>query len=203
MDIYIFTSQVLVLLFMLLGMLLGEQIAGWMFGKLKGGIRFVIYFLLFVIFLVAMNYVPHLLGIPILGLLNSIMLFFLLGFSSVFLSRGILHVADSIFDLTRKKSPEEVNINVKGLIRYLSEKGITREDVKDILLNTFEFSGKKADELINGKIRKKYNSILNTEKFTKYLIEKRIDDEIIIGVFIKFAKMSPEKAIMVWTNGHY
>ena len=203
MDLLIpFVNQVVVLFLMLMGMFIGDSVAGSIFGHVKGRFRQFLYLLLFVIFLVFGNYIPSLIGIYSLGLLNSILLFSFWGFLSVFLSRVLLFLIDLLIHLGKKlrteKQPQTI-VDMKKLIRYLQDKGIDAEGIKFILSVSLG-SEKKAEDIQN-KVKKgrlKEEIPIDPYRLSSAFRQSGFDVNEILGILVKFLGLTPEKAVRIW-----
>ncbi|OYT40753.1 MAG: hypothetical protein B6U86_03555 [Candidatus Altiarchaeales archaeon ex4484_43] len=203
MDFLItFLNQVVVLFLMLIGMFVGDSVAGSIFGNIKGRVRQFLYLLLFVIFLVFGNYIPSLIGIYPLGLLNSILLFSIWGFLSVFLSRFLLFLIDlSIYfgkKLRTKKQPQAI-VAIEKLIRYLQDRGMGAEGIKFILSVSLG-SEKKAEDIQNrvknGKLNK--GIAIDPYRLSSAFRQSDFDANEILEILVKFLGLTPEKAVRIW-----
>ncbi|RLI89465.1 MAG: hypothetical protein DRO62_01485 [Candidatus Altiarchaeales archaeon] len=203
MDFLItFLNQVVVLFLMLIGMFVGDSVAGSIFGNIKGRVRQFLYLLLFVIFLVFGNYIPSLIGIYPLGLLNSILLFSIWGFLSVFLSRFLLFLIDlSIYfgkKLRTKKQPQAI-VAIEKLIRYLQDRGMGAEGIKFILSVSLG-SEKKAEDIQNrvknGKLNK--GIAIDPYRLSSAFRQSGFDANEILEILVKFLGLTPEKAVRIW-----
>ena len=187
---------------MLIGMFVGDSVAGSIFGNIKGRVRQFLYLLLFVIFLVFGNYIPSLIGIYPLGLLNSILLFSIWGFLSVFLSRFLLFLIDlSIYfgkKLRTKKQPQAI-VAIEKLIRYLQDRGMGAEGIKFILSVSLG-SEKKAEDIQNrvknGKLNK--GIAIDPYRLSSAFRQSDFDANEILEILVKFLGLTPEKAVRIW-----
>ena len=187
---------------MLIGMFIGDSVAGSIFGNIKGRVRQFLYLLLFVIFLVFGNYIPSLIGIYPLGLLNSILLFSIWGFLSVFLSRFLLFLIDlSIYfgkKLRTKKQPQAI-VAIEKLIRYLQDRGMGAEGIKFILSVSLG-SEKKAEDIQNrvknGKLNK--GIAIDPYRLSSAFRQSGFDANEILEILVKFLGLTPEKAVRIW-----
>ncbi len=187
---------------MLIGMFVGDSVAGSIFGNIKGRVRQFLYLLLFVIFLVFGNYIPSLIGIYPLGLLNSILLFSIWGFLSVFLSRFLLFLIDlSIYfgkKLRTKKQPQAI-VAIEKLIRYLQDRGMGAEGIKFILSVSLG-SEKKAEDIQNrvknGKLNK--GIAIDPYRLSSAFRQSGFDANEILEILVKFLGLTPEKAVRIW-----
>ena len=182
----VFLSQVTVLFFMLLGMLVGESAASSIFGAIEGRLRQFIYLMLFVVFLVGVNYLPPLIGIPNPGLYPAILLFGLLGFLSVFISRGLINLMDYFF------------IFLVGLI-YGSEKyrGV---GVADNLFSSYLSSrlGLKKMRHVMDEVslsRDGGKVFFHPKKLRRVMLREGLGDEDFLYVLVDLAGLCPEKAV--------
>jgi len=190
------------LFLMLIGMFVGDSVAGSIFGNIKGRVRQFLYLLLFVIFLVFGNYIPSLIGIYPLGLLNSILLFSIWGFLSVFLSRFLLFLIDlSIYfgkKLRTKKQPQAI-VAIEKLIRYLQDRGMGAEGIKFILSVSLG-SEKKAEDIQNrvknGKLNK--GIAIDPYRLSSAFRQSDFDANEILEILVKFLGLTPEKAVRIW-----
>jgi len=190
------------LFLMLIGMFVGDSVAGSIFGNIKGRVRQFLYLLLFVIFLVFGNYIPSLIGIYPLGLLNSILLFSIWGFLSVFLSRFLLFLIDlSIYfgkKLRTKKQPQTI-VAIEKLIRYLQDRGMGAEGIKFILSVSLG-SEKKAEDIQNrvknGKLKK--GIAIDPYRLSSAFRQSGFDANEILEILVKFLGLTPEKAVRIW-----
>jgi len=203
MDLLItFLNQVVVLFLMLIGMFVGDSVAGSIFGNIKGRARQFLYLLLFVIFLVSGNYIPSLIGIYPLGLLNSILLFSIWGFLSVFLSRFLLFLIDiliySVKKLGTKKQPQTI-VAIEKLIRYLRDRGMDSEGIKFIL--SVSLGSEKKAEDIQSRVKKgklKRGIAIDPYRLSSAFRQSDFDVNEILEILVKFLGLTPERAVRIW-----
>ncbi len=197
-----FLNQVVVLLLMLMGMFIGDSVAGSIFGRVKGSLRQFLYLLLFVIFLVSGNYIPYLLGIQPLGLLNSILLFSFWGFLSVFLSRFLLFLIDLLIHFVRKirtkKQPQTI-VDITRLIGYLQDRGTDAERIKFILSISLG-SGKNAAD-VQKKAEKdnlKKKIPMDPYRLSLAFHKSGFNIDEISDILVNFLGITPENAVRIW-----
>ncbi len=185
----VFLSQVIVLLLMLLGMILGDVAATSIFGRVKTTLRQIIYLLLFVIFLVIGNYLPAMLRIPNPSLYTAVLLYGLWGFLAVFISRGILHLADFIMDVVQRLLNRNACKRRNISIEYKSMEGFLRGKV----------DSDKLDGILNEitESRKRDIIYVNPRKLCHVLAKEKLTRDDILCVLVKYLKISPEHAVFI------
>jgi len=195
----IFLSQAAVLLLMLIGMIIGDIAATSILGRLRGLVRQIIYLILFVIFLVVGNYIPSILMISNPNLYTSILLFSLWGFLSVFLSRLILYIMDTLtytlIDLFQNRKSKNVNKNKDIQLDY--------KDIGSVLIYLKErFDIKTSEDILNkiSKHKRGGKIIVNPDDLCSLLIGEGLSRDDILYILIKILKLSPEMAIIIHSN---
>ncbi|OYT53206.1 MAG: hypothetical protein B6U72_06580 [Candidatus Altiarchaeales archaeon ex4484_2] len=182
----VFLSQVTVLFIMLVGMLVGDAAASSIFGRVQGSVKQIIYLFFFVVFLVAGNYIPSLLGLPVMGLYVALLLFGLWGFLSVFASRGMLYVMGHAFVslqgvICPSRTIEKINLD-GGLFYSFLKKKLKADRAKNI-----------AGELIDS--RKGSRAYINPKKLSSVFDREGLTEDDVLYVLVDLARMSPEKAV--------
>jgi len=183
----VFLSQVTVLFIMLGGMIVGDAAASSIFGRVQGSVKQVIYLFFFVVFLVAGNYIPQLLGLPTLGLYVALLLFGLWGFLSVFASRGLLYVMGYVFVflqgvIYRSETYENISVDAVLLESFL-QKRLKAEEAKSV-----------AGELIDS--RKGSRVYINPKTLSRVFDREGLSEDDVLYVLVDLSRMSPEKAVL-------
>jgi hypothetical protein len=199
-----FANEVIVFFLMLMGMFIGDSLAVSIFGHVRGSLRQFLYILLFVILIVLGNYIPYLLGIHPLGLLNAILLFTFWGFLSVFVSRLLIFSIDlstkTVKKLRTKKKPQTI-VDVAKLIGYLQHKGMDSERI-GFILSVSLGSGKRAEQVQRkaGKGKSGKKIPMDPYKLSMAFHEIGFNASEILYVLVKFFRITPEKAVRIWSR---
>ncbi|MEA1925358.1 MAG: hypothetical protein U9M95_05750 [Candidatus Altiarchaeota archaeon] len=182
----VFLSQVTVLFIMLGGMIVGDSAASSIFGRVQGSVKQIIYLFFFVVFLVAGNYIPSLLGLPAMGLYVALLLFGLWGFLSVFASRGLLYVMVYAFVflqgvIYRSETYENISLDAKHLDLFL-QKRLKAERAENV-----------AGELIDS--RKGSKAYINPGRLSRVFDREGLTEDDVLYVLVDLSRMSPEEAV--------
>lgn len=201
-QITLFINQVIVLFLMLMGMFVGESVTSSLFGHIRGKLRRLLYLLFFVVFIVFGNYLPHLMRLPELGFMESILLFSVWGFLTVFFSRSLIAMLDSLRGLYRRlnrKKKQKIMVDAGLIIDCLQEKGFNRMDINSIL-STLTHSEKKAASLQKkaekGRLRKKIQ--VNPQGLTAAVHQRGLTAEEIVELLVRIFRITPEQAANTW-----
>ncbi|MBN2014084.1 MAG: hypothetical protein JW778_02790 [Candidatus Altiarchaeota archaeon] len=201
-QLALFVDQVIILLLMLTGMLVGESATSSLFGYVRGKTKQLLYLLFFVVFIVFGNYLPSLMGLPNLSFLDSIILFSVWGFLSVFFSRTLIFLLDHSTSFLRglnKGGKNKITVDAQNLIRHLRQKGLNWKEINSIL-SDLTGSSKKAESLQkkaeNGRLNKKIP--INPHELTVAVHGIGFTAEEITDLLVRAFSLTPEQAANIW-----
>ena len=188
-------SAVFVMMVMMMGSAVGEEVSGFFFKKIRGGMTQILYMLFFLPLFVLGGYVYTLWGVPQTSVIATALFFGLWGFATVFMSRFLITVLGKMAGI-RMNKPVRNYINGTLLIKYLKEKKMSDNDIRNVLINSCE-SKKKAIRLFEG--GSEWVDI-DPEALCYELAKRGYSVHEVMDVLKGILRMRPEDAAVVWRN---